>query len=46
MAADFDKMVKDSGLDPREFVAALACMAAHAYDEDEETEVRRMIGLE
>lgn len=45
-AAEWDRIMKESGIDPKEFVLALAYAAACAYDEDEERQVREIMGLE
>lgn len=45
-AADFDRMVKESGIDPRVFFLAMAYAAASAQDEDEQRRVRVVLGLE
>lgn len=46
LAADFDRMVKESGIDPREFFLAIAYASASAQDEDEQRRVRVALGLE
>lgn len=46
LVADWDQTVKESGIDPHEFALALAYSAACAYDEEEERQVRILMGLE
>jgi hypothetical protein len=46
VAADFSKLMSDFDIDPKEFVLALAYAAASAQDENEERQVRVILGLE
>lgn len=46
LAADWDRTVKESGIDPKEFALAIAYSLAHAYDPEEERQVRVLMGLE
>jgi hypothetical protein len=45
LAGDWDRTVKKSGIDSREFALAIAYSLAHAYDAEEERQVRMIYGL-
>jgi len=46
LADDWNRTIQEYGVDPKEFALSLAYGLACAYDEDEEREVRRVVGLE